>query len=114
MKFLKWLFILLGIAALVAGGVMLTRTIWDMGKLLATVRSYNPNTIDPTRLIYYSVGLAGIGGLLLGWGIGLPLRTGRSVRNQYKHDLESRGVVIDEDQRRAAAERDVQVRDDRI
>ncbi|WP_420175892.1 hypothetical protein [Luteococcus sp. OSA5] len=95
MKFLKWLFILLGLAALVAGGAVLANVIWDMGKLLATVRSYNPNTIDPTRRIYYVAGLAALGGLLLGWGIGLPSRTGRAVRNQYKSDLEARGVVVD-------------------
>ena len=41
MKFLKWLFILLGIAGLIAAGALLVNVVWDMGKLMAAVRGYN-------------------------------------------------------------------------
>ncbi|MGO4956574.1 hypothetical protein ACTQ49_04750 [Luteococcus sp. Sow4_B9] len=98
MKFLKWLFMLLGIAALIAGGAMLANVVWDMGKLMAAVRGYNTGVKDPTTRIYYVTGLAALGGLLLGWGIGLPSRTGRAVRNQYKSELAARGVAVDPEQ----------------
>lgn len=97
MKFLKWLFILLGVAALIAGGAMLVNVVWDMGKLMAAVRGYNTGVKDPTMRIYYTAGLAALGGLLLGWGFGLPTRTGRAVRNQYRTDLESKGLIVDRD-----------------
>lgn len=99
MKFLKWLFILLGIAGLIAGGALLVNVVWDMGKLIAAVRGYNTGVADPTRRIYYVTALVGLGGLLLGWGLGLPSRTGRSVRNDYKRDLEARGIHIDPEDR---------------
>lgn len=96
MKFLKWLFVLLGIAGLIAGGALLVNVIWDMGKLMAAVRGYNTGVKDPTQRIYMTAGLAALGGLLLGWGLGLPGRTGRAVRNEYKRDLEARGIVVDQ------------------
>ena len=95
MKFLKWLFVLLGIAGLIAAGALLVNVVWDMGKLMAAVRGYNTGVSDPTRRIYYVAGLGTLGGLLLGWGLGLPSRTGRSVRNAYKRDLEARGIAVD-------------------
>ncbi|MEL4359391.1 MULTISPECIES: hypothetical protein [unclassified Luteococcus] len=97
MKFLKWLLMLLGLAALIAGGAILVNVIWDMGKLMAAVRGYNTGVGDPTNRIYYTVGLAALGGLLLGWGIGLPGRTSRAVRNQYRTEMESQGLISDRD-----------------
>ncbi|HIW30585.1 MAG TPA: hypothetical protein H9987_11350 [Candidatus Luteococcus avicola] len=94
MKFLKWLFVLLGVAALVAAAVLLVRVAWDMNSLLSAVRDYNKH-VDPRRNIYITSALAALGGLLLGWGIGLPARTGRRIRHQYREDLEARGVQVE-------------------
>lgn len=95
MKFLKWLFLLLGLAGLITGGVLLANVWIDLGRLWAAVRGYNTGVGDPTKKIMMTVGLGTLGGLLLGIGLGLPGRTSRSVRNQYKNDLEARGVVVD-------------------
>lgn len=97
MKFLKWILALLGVAALVAAGALLVNIVWDMGKLMAAVRSYNTGIKDPTMRIYYTAGLAALGGLLLGWGIGLPTRTGRGIRKAYRSDLEGKGLIVDRD-----------------
>lgn len=97
MKFLKWILSILGIVALIAGGFLLANVIWDLGKLWAAVRGYNTGVADPTHRVYYTVGLAALGGLLLGWGIGLPRRTGRSVRNAYRTDLQNQGLIVDRD-----------------
>lgn len=97
MKFLKWILAILGLVGLLAGGYMLAKVVWDLGKLMAAVRGYNTGVSDPAQRIYYTVGLTTLGGLLLGWGLGLPRRTGRAVRNAYRSDLESRGLIADRD-----------------
>lgn len=96
MKFLKWLFLLLGLAGLIAGGVLLAKNIIDINQLVA-VASANRSTgfVNPRRQVVMGVAVTAVAGLLLGWGLGLPGRTSRSVRNQYKNDLEARGVVVD-------------------
>ena len=98
MKFLKWILSILGLVGLVAAGIMLAKNIIDINQLVA-VASANRSTgwTNPRRWIYWTVGLAALGGLLLGWGIGLPRRTGRSVRNAYRTDLQNQGLIVDRD-----------------
>lgn len=97
MKFLKWLFVLLGIAALIAAGVLYYMNWLDLREVRGALRTYNsPDLNIPSQRILYCVLASGIGGLLLGWGLGLPTRTARGIRNNYKDDLESRGVAVDQ------------------
>jgi len=98
MKFLKWLLALLGIASLIAAGAMLYMSWLDLRSLWAAIRSYNAAGLrNPTRNVFLTAGFAALGGLLLGWGLGLPGRTSRAVRNQYRQDLEARGVVVEQE-----------------
>ncbi|MFC6358363.1 hypothetical protein [Luteococcus peritonei] len=106
MKFLKWLLALLGIAALIAAGALLYMSWLDLRSLWAAIRTYNNAGLrNPMRNVFLMAGLASLGGLLLGWGLGLPSRTGRSVRNAYKRDLEAQGIAVDPEDRRATQER---------
>ena len=97
MKFMKWILSILGLVALIAGGALLVNVVWDLGKLWAAVRDYNTGVKYPTMRVYYTVGLAALGGLLLGWGIGLPTRTGRGVRKEFERDLKNQGLLVDRD-----------------
>lgn len=96
MKFLKWILVLLGLAALIAAGVLYYMNWLDLREIRGALRTYNsPDLNIPTKGIGYSMLASGLGGLLLGWGIGLPTRTGRGIRNQYRDDLEARGVQVE-------------------
>ena len=83
MKFLKILFILLGLAGLIAAGVFLGLNWVDIGKLLAAANNDKSGALnpDPMGRIYLMSGLTAIGGLLLGLGLGLPSRTAGQIRN---------------------------------
>ncbi len=95
MKFLKWFFLLLGLAALIGAGVLLGRVWVDIGRLMSAVRAYNTGVKDPWQMIAVSAGISALGGLLLGWGIGLPSRSSRAVRAAYREELEARGIQIE-------------------
>ena len=84
MKLMKIVLLLLGLAALVAGGVFLGLNWVDVGRLLTAAnndKSANLNP-DPMPRIYLTTALGTVGGLLLGLGLGLPTRTAGTIRNE--------------------------------
>ena len=92
MKLLKIVMLLLGMAALVAGGVFLGLNWVDIGRPLTAAnndKSANLNP-DPMPRIYLTTALAAVGGLLLGLGLGLPTRTAGAIRNEALDDAAAR------------------------
>lgn len=82
MKVLKNVFLVLGLFAVVAGVVLLFLTYADVNRIYG-VAIANPGQAtyaDPFPRVLLTVGVSLLGGLLLGLGIGLPRRTGGSVR----------------------------------
>lgn len=87
MKFLKGLFLVLGVAVLAVGGYFLfqawleVRNLWAIANSMRSSTSANP---IPTVMIAAAGGA--VGGLLLGIGLGFPTRSRAAVRRQALED----------------------------
>lgn len=82
MKPLKITLSVLGLVALVAAGFYLTFVWVDTGRLLAAANANKSANLLPSPMVntYIMAGLCAGGGLLLGLGIGVPIRTRAQVR----------------------------------
>lgn len=83
MKFLKGLLAILGLVGLIGGGVYLGWTAIDVSNLVAVANANKSQGYpSPMNRIYITVGLAALGALLLGLGIGMPNRTAGGIRKE--------------------------------
>lgn len=101
MKVLKWLLVLVGVAALI-GAIVYTYLGWlDLQRLVAAAEAMRsapqPN---PQQEIVLAIGLALGSGLALGVGLGMPRRTAGRIR---KEALESSAAAREAEIRQRAA-----------
>lgn len=101
MKVLKWLLVLVGVAALI-GTIVYTYLGWlDLQRLIAAAESMRsapqPN---PGQEIVIAISLALASGLGIGFGLGMPRRTAGRIR---KETLESSAAAREADIRQRAA-----------
>lgn len=83
MKILKWLVVVLGIAALVAAGYYTYRGWLDLRNLVAIAESLRSiPQVNPQPQLMAGIGLALLAGLLLGAGLVMPRRTANRIRNE--------------------------------
>lgn len=84
MKFLKIVLAFVGIAGLVAGGILLGLNSVDLLRLTDVANANNSQQPfnNPFERVALTAGLAALGGLLLGLGLGLPSRTRGQIRNE--------------------------------
>lgn len=88
MRILKLVAIVLGIVGLIVAGVYLGRIFLDLQTIMGaanTGRSANVLS-SPMATVGLVAGLSALGGLLLGIGLGLPMRTPGAVRRQALQD----------------------------
>lgn len=87
MKILKLLLLALGIIGLGVGGWYLLQTWLEVRNLWAVSNALrSPVSPNPTPMVLLTAGIAALGGLLLGVGIGLPARSQAAVRRQALQD----------------------------
>lgn len=87
MKILKVLFALIGLAGLIAAGIYLAQVLFDMQNIMGAANSGRSQQMpSPMNKIYITSGLAGLGGLLLGLGLGLPSRLAGGIRKEALRD----------------------------
>lgn len=81
MKVLKAVLALVGIIGLVGAGVFLFLNYVDTRSLLAAANANKSGNLfaDPMPRVYLTAGIAALGGLMLGMGLGLPPRTAAAV-----------------------------------
>jgi len=100
MKILKWLLVLLGVAGGVGAGVYAFRGWLELRNLVAVAESMrSAPQINPQQELALAIGLAALGGLLLGLGLAMPRRTAAGIR---KETLESVADAKEADIRRRA------------
>jgi hypothetical protein len=89
MKVLKNVFLVIGLLVVAGAGALLVKNAWDLRILyeIAMANKSQPSVLNPTNLVLIGAGLAVIGGLLVGLGIGMPRRTAGSVRNATLEEL---------------------------
>lgn len=89
MKVLKNVLLVVGLIAVIAAGAMLLNNIWNLKTIfeLAYVNKSQASLTNPIPLVALGAGLALVGGILLGLGIGMPRRTAGSVRKDAIEDL---------------------------
>lgn len=82
MKPLKITLSVLGLVALVAGGIYLSFVWVTTGQLLAAANANKSANLLPSPMtnVFITAALAAGGGLLLGLGLGMPIRTRGQVR----------------------------------
>lgn len=109
MKFLKGILGLCGVAALILAAVLMYFVKRRMDSIHAVLlKAHAASATMPTHLVLWTM-LATLGaGILLGWAIGLPSRTGRGIRKDYRTELEAQGIHVD-DHRRHGGRRDAVV-----
>lgn len=110
MKFLKGVLIVLGLVALAVGGYFFFRTWVDTGRLVAVANANQSSQgyASPWRQTALTVGLGTLGGLVLGFGLGLPRRLAGGIRKdaleaanlQREQEIRSRAFA-DADRREA-------------
>lgn len=101
MKVLKWLLVLVGVAALI-GAIIYSYLGWlDLQRLVAAAESMRSTPQpNPQQEMVLALGLCLVSGLVLGLGLGLPRRTAGRIR---KETLESSAAAREADIRRRAA-----------
>ena len=101
---LKNVFLVLGLLVVAGAGALLVKNVWDLRILyeIAMANKSQPSVVNPTNLVLIGAGLAVIGGLLVGLGIGMPKRTAGSLRHQTIEELQRQTTA---DAALAAAER---------
>lgn len=104
MKVLKNVFLVIGLVVVAGAAALLVKNAWDLRILyeIAMANKSQPSVGNPTNLVLIGAGLAVVGGLLVGLGIGMPKRTAGSVRHQTLEDLQRQTTT---DAAVAAAER---------
>ncbi len=81
MKVLKSVLVVLGVLLVVGAGGLLLKNVYDVNIMHETMRTYNNPKDNPSPLIAVTTGVAALGGVLLGIGIGMPRRTRRSIES---------------------------------
>ena len=91
MKVLKNVFLVIGLLGIAGAAVTLGITVLvylpDITRLAAARNMGDANLVDPTSWVLLSSGLAAVGGVLLGLGIGMPPRTANAVRHDTIEEL---------------------------
>ncbi len=93
MKVLKNILIVVGLLVVAGAGALLVKNIWDLRVLyeIAMANKSQASVVNPTNMVLVGAGLAAIGGLFLGLGIGIPRRTssrvGEDAVDTYKKNL---------------------------
>ncbi|WP_232548932.1 hypothetical protein [Propioniciclava soli] len=91
MKILKVLLAVLGVAGLVAAGVLLARFALDSRELIGAAQRYTGNVIpDPFMTTAMLTGIGAATGLALGLAIGLPNRTSGQIRRATLDEVNTR------------------------
>lgn len=88
MKILKLVAVVLGLVGLVIAGIYLGRIFLDLQTIMGAANTGRSANVlaSPMPFIGLVAGLASLGGLLLGLGIGLPSRTRGAIRRQALQD----------------------------
>ncbi len=83
MKILKWLLAIVGVAGLIAVGVLLAKFALDSRELIGAAQRYTGATPiqDPFVSASLIAAVAAGAGVVLGLGLGLPNRTASSIRH---------------------------------
>ncbi|HET7724007.1 MAG TPA: hypothetical protein VFK68_05170 [Propionibacteriaceae bacterium] len=89
MKVLKTVLLVVGLLAVAGAAALLVKNAWDLRVLyeVAMANKSQPSVTDPTNLVLIGAGLAAVGGVVLGLGLGLPRRTAGAVRQETLEDL---------------------------
>ena len=97
MKVLKAILALVGLVGLVAAGIYLGLVYIDNERLLAAANANKSGNLFPSPMthIYISAGLGVVGGLLLGVGAALPLRTAGQLRRELEARIQPTVTVAD-------------------
>lgn len=83
MKILKLLLAVLGVAGVIGAGVYTYLGWFELQKLVAVAESMrSAPQVNPQQEIMLAIGLALIGGLLLGLGLGIPRRSSGQIRKE--------------------------------
>lgn len=100
MKVLKNVLLVLGLLVVAGAGALLIKNAWDLRILyeIAMANKSQPSVGNPTNLVLIGAGLAAVGGVLLGLGIGMPKRSAGAVRHDAIEELQR------QDANQAAAE----------
>lgn len=90
MKVLKNVFLVIGLLVVAGAGALLVKNAWDLRILyeIAMANKSQPSVLNPTNLVLIGAGLAVVGGLLVGLGIGMPKRTAGAVRHETIEGLQ--------------------------
>ncbi|MHB1009281.1 MAG: hypothetical protein ACYC1E_08645 [Propionibacteriaceae bacterium] len=89
MKVLKTVLLVVGLLVVAGAAALLVKNAWDLRVLyeVAMANKSQPSVTNPTNLVLIGAGLAAVGGLVLGLGLGLPRRTAGAVRQETLEDL---------------------------
>jgi hypothetical protein len=89
MKVLKNAFLVIGLLAVAGAVAILVKNAWDLRILyeVAMANKSQPSVVNPTNLVLIGAGVAVVGGVLLGLGIGMPRRTANAVRHETIEEL---------------------------
>ena len=89
MKVLKSVLLVVGLLAIAGAGALLVKNAWDLGNLynVAMDNKNQTSVVNPTSLVLIGAGLAAVGGIVFGLGIGLPRRTANAVRHDTIEEL---------------------------
>lgn len=89
MKVLKTVLLVVGLLVVAGAAALLVKNAWDLRVLyeVAMANKSQPSVANPTNLVLIGAGLAAVGGLVLGLGLGLPRRTAGAVRQETLEDL---------------------------
>ena len=89
MKVLKSVLVVVGLLAVAGAAGLLVKNVWDLRVLyeVAMANKSQPSVVNPTNLVLIGAGLAALGGVVLGLGIGLPRRTHNAMRHQTIEEL---------------------------
>lgn len=84
MKFMKIVLAFIGVAGLVAAGILLALNSVDLLRLTDVANANNSQSpfANPFERVALTSGLAAAGGLLLGLGLGMPGKTRGQIRNE--------------------------------
>jgi hypothetical protein len=84
MKVLKSVLVVLGLLAVAGAAGLLVKNVWDLRILyeVAMANKSQPSVVNPTNFVLIGAGLAAVGGIVLGLGLGLPRRTPNAVRHE--------------------------------
>ena len=83
MKFMKSAAAVCGLIALVVLGFFIAKVFYEVGNLVSVANANKSQGFaSPMRTIMTATGLAGLAGLLLGLGLGMPTKTAGGIRKE--------------------------------